>query len=107
MASRRREQAVGDLVAGALSDLGVPSARVTARLRGAWEQASDAAWRAEARLQRLQGGVLEVAVRSAALRQELAQFHASRLLATLRAALPDLPLVGVRFVPEPSPEAAR
>jgi hypothetical protein len=56
------------------------------------------AWRPHVRLARLQGGVLEVAVASAPLREELAQFHAPRLLAVLRQALPDTTLVGLRFV---------
>lgn len=106
MRARKREQAVSDLVSSALSDLGVPSARVTARLRSAWEQASDPGWRGEARLLRIQGGVLEVAVRSAPLRQELVQFQAERLLSVLRSALPDVPLIGLRFVPDAT-EAAR
>jgi hypothetical protein len=45
----------------------------------------------------LDGGVLVVAVSSSALREELAQYHRARLLDVLKTALPDLPLVGIRF----------
>ena len=98
MRGRRREQAVGDLVSAALKDLGVPPARVAAPLAAAFDRALDPAWRGQVQLERLQGGILEVGVASASLREELAQFHASRLLSVLRAAVPDTPLVQLRFV---------
>jgi len=99
---RREPRAVGDLVSGALKDLGVPSMRVTERLRTAWATASEESWRERTRLRRLEGGVLEVGVSSAVLRDELANFHKDRLLAVLRAALPDVPLIGMRFVTDPA-----
>lgn len=97
---RRRSQArpAGAFVSAALKDLGVVPARVAAPLEAAWNQLADPAWRPHVRLERMQGGVLEVAVTSAPLREELAQFHAPRLLAVLRQALPDTTLVGLRFV---------
>jgi hypothetical protein len=95
---RRREQAVGDLVSGALKDLGVPPMRVSAPLAAAFERALEPAWRGQVRLERLQGGVLEVGVSSASLRQELAQYHATRLLSVLRQAVPDVTCVQLRFV---------
>ena len=98
---RREPKVVGDLMAGALRDLGVPSMRVTQKLRTAWERSTEDAWRGRTRLRRLEGGVLEVGVNSAALRDELANFHKDRLLAVLRAALPDVPLIGMRFVTDP------
>ena len=88
-------------MSGALKDLGVPSMRVTEKLRSAWSDAADESWRDETRLRRLEGGVLEVGVRSAALRDELVNFHKDRLLAVLRTALPEVPLIGVRFVADP------
>lgn len=98
MRGRRRERSVRELVSGALEDLGVASAPVSAAVAGAWARAAEPAWKPHARPARLQGGVLEVAVSSAALREELAQFHAARLLTVLRAALPDMTLAGLRFV---------
>ena len=95
-------KAVGDLLSGALRDLGVPSVRVTEKLRAAWSAAADEAWRERARLRRLEGGVLEVGVTSASLRDELTNFHRDRLLAVLRTALPDVPLIGLRFVADPA-----
>jgi len=93
---------VGDLIGGALRELGVPSARVTERLRRAWAVASEEAWQPHTCLRRLEGGVLDIGVSSAALRDELANFHKDRLLAVLRAALPDVPLIGLRFVTDPA-----
>ena len=98
MPKRSQARPAGAFVSGALKDLGVLPARVSARLEEAWSQVAQPAWRPHVRLTRLQGGVLEVAVASAPLREELAQFHAPRLLAVLREALPDTTLVGLRFV---------
>ncbi|MFM8980866.1 MAG: DciA family protein, partial [Planctomycetia bacterium] len=98
MRGRRREQQVGSLVSAALQGLGLPSQRVSAALQAAFEQALEPSWRGQARLERLQGGVLDVGVASAALREEIAQFHAPRLLAVLRAACPDVPLVRLRVL---------
>jgi len=93
---------VGDLVGGALRSLGVPSARLTDALRRAWGRAADEAWRDRTRLRRIEGGVLDVGVSSEALRAELTNFHRDRLLAVMRAALPDVPLIGLRFVTDPA-----
>ena len=99
MAKRKRRDAVlvGDLVSGALKDLGMPSARLTRRVTQAWERACDASWRARTVPLSLNGGVLQIGVTSAALQQELSQFHRTRILAVLKAALPDVPLIAVRF----------
>lgn len=94
---RTRAIVVGDLLGGALRELGMPSARVTARVQAAWDRAADPTWRGDATPATLEGGVLGIEVRSAALREELAQFHRARLLDVLRAALPEIPLVGIRF----------
>lgn len=96
---RRTGQAVGALVSRALKDLGVPSARVSAAVEEAWARAASPAWRRVAKPSRLLGGVLEVTVSSAPLREELAQFHTARLLTVLRQALPDTTLLGLRFMP--------
>ena len=88
---------MGDLVGGALRDLGVPSRRITKQVMEAWALAADPAWRDDTEPASLIGGVLTISVGSSALRQELAQFHGERLLAVLRAALPSVPLVGLRF----------
>lgn len=109
MRGRRREQQVGTLVSAALRGLGVPSQRVTAALQQAFDEAIDPAWRGHVRLEALQAGVLDVGVSSAALREEIAQFHAPRLLAVLRAACPDVPLARLRVLsaaPSGAPPAA-
>jgi len=99
---RREPKPVGDLVSGALKDLGVPSMRVTAKLSAAWAAVAEETWRSHTRLRRIEGGVLEVGVSSPSLRDELANFHKDRLLAVLRTALPDVPLISVRFVADPA-----
>ena len=88
---------IGDSVDGALRALGVPSQASTRRVRDAWERLAEPAWRGLAAPSRVVNGTLIVTVESAPLRQDLAQFHAERLLAALRAALPDEPIVGLRF----------
>ena len=93
---------VRDLVPGALKDLGIPSSRITQQIRTAWDVAADDAWQDEATPRRLEGGVLEIGVRSAALRDELANFHAERLLQVLQTALPNMPLIAVRFIADPA-----
>ncbi len=93
-----RARPVDELVGSALRSLGVPSAKVTEKLDRAWQEACEDGWRDLTSLRRLEGGVLEVAVASEALRDELTNFHRVRLLAVLRAALPDVPLVGIRFL---------
>ncbi len=93
----RTARPVGDYLGPALRALGMPSKKLTSRLIAAWEQASDPSWEHEARPDRFVGGVLVVAVDSAALRDELAQFHRARLLDVLKTALPGVSLVGIRF----------
>ena len=99
---RRGPRPVADLVGGALRSLGVPSAKVTDSLRRAWRAAADDGWRDHTRLRRIQGGILDIGVSSEALRAELTNFHRDRLLAVLRAALPDVPLIALRFVTDPA-----
>ncbi len=82
----------------ALKGLGLPPTRVSAPLQSAFDGALDPAWRGQVRLERLQAGVLDVSVFSAALKDELAQFHGARLLAVLREAVPSVPLTRVRFL---------
>jgi hypothetical protein len=94
---RRSAQPVGDLLGPALRELGMPSKRLTGRVLRAWEQVAEPGWRNKARPDRLVGGVLVVQVTSASLRDELAQYHRARLLEVLKTALPDVPLVGIRF----------
>ena len=89
---------VGDLVPGALRQLGVPSRPVTRRVVAAWEAGTESAWRGRAAPTRLQGGNLFVAVDSTPLRHELTQFHGPRLLSMLQALLPEDSLVALRFV---------
>jgi hypothetical protein len=88
---------LGDLVTGALRSLGVPSRAATTRMREAWAAIADPAWAGKASPTRLVGGTFVVTVSSAPLREELAQFHAARLLEALRRILPDVPLAALRF----------
>jgi len=88
---------VGDLVTGALRSLGVPSRAASRRVLDAWAALADAAWRGKAAPTRLVGGTLVVGVSSAPLREELAQFHAARLLDAMRRSLPETPLTAIRF----------
>lgn len=93
-------RAIGELVTGALRGLGVPSRAVSRRLQAAWIDVADPAWAGRARPVRCVGGALVVGVSSAPLRLELAEFHAERLLAALRARLPDDPITSLRFAPD-------
>jgi hypothetical protein len=95
---RKAVVAAGDLVPGALREMGVASERVTSRVRDAWARAADPAWEGQAAPVNLVGGVLVVEVGSASLREELSQFHRERLLRVLQAGLEGVPIVALRFV---------
>jgi hypothetical protein len=96
---RRGPIRVDAVVPSALRSLGVASVRATKAVRAAWEAAADPSWRGVAEPEELVGGWLVIGVASAALREELAQFHRARLLDVLKTALPNVPIVGLRFVP--------
>ncbi len=102
----RKPKKAGDLVSGVLRDIGVPSQRIGTVIAGAWVNVCEPAWIEETKLRRLEGGVLEIGVRSAALRDELTHFHRDRLLEVMRVALPDVALIGMRFVPETNDRGA-
>ncbi len=93
----RKPRPVGDLLGSALKSLGLPSRAVSERVRNAWNLAAEPAWANVTRPIAIEGGVLRVGVASAALRQELTNFHAPRLMRVLLRALPDTPLVALRF----------
>jgi hypothetical protein len=99
---RRQAIRAGELVAGALKEMGVPSRAVGERLTQAWSQACDPSWVAHTRVRSHLGGVMEVAVDSASLREELAQFHRERLLGVLQTSMSGFPLIGIRFTLEGS-----
>jgi hypothetical protein len=88
---------IRDVLPSALRALGVAPKAVSRRVAAAWKTASEGAWAGRAVPDRLLGGTLFVRVSSAPLRQELAQFHAARLLTVLGALLPDDPIVALRF----------
>jgi hypothetical protein len=94
----RDPKRAGDLVAAALKDLGLPSRRISDRLRRVWAMVADPAWADRVRLRSFDGGILEVGVDSAPLREELVQFHRERLLEAVQTALGEVPVVGLRFV---------
>ncbi len=98
--SVRKSQRAGDLVSKVLRDMGVPSQRIGTAVARAWENVCEPAWLEATELRRLEGGVLEIGVRSSVLRDELTHFHKDRLLDVLRVALPDVVLIGLQFVPE-------
>ncbi|MFV1957978.1 MAG: DciA family protein [Planctomycetota bacterium] len=89
---------VADLLGPALRSLGMPSHALSQRVLAAWDQAVDPSWRSQLRPDRFVGGVLIVSVSSPSLCQELTLFHRDRLLDLLRAALPGVTLVGLRFL---------
>ena len=90
---------IGDSVRGALRSLGVPSRAASSRVRAAWATVAEPAWAGLVEPRRLTGGVLSIAVGPAALRHDLAQYHSARLLESLRRALPEEPIVALRFEP--------
>ena len=90
-------RSVSDLVAGALRDLGVPSRRITKQLEDAWRGVAEPAWLPYCRLRRFNAGILEISVSSSALCEELENFHRERIRQLLTVALPDLPVVALRF----------
>ena len=88
---------IGESVSGALRALGMPTRAASRRVMTAWTTAADPAWRGRAAPARLIGGTLVVEVSSASLREELAQFHAARLLEVMKRLLPEEPIVAIRF----------
>lgn len=102
----RTPRALGDLLGPALKSLGLPSRRAGERLCRAWALASDPAWKGLTQPLGIEGGVLRVGVSSSALRHELTGFHADRLLRVLQRALPDTPLVALRFEASADPFGA-
>lgn len=99
----RRPRPLSDLLPATLKALGLPSAAATERYARAWALAADPAWVDRTRLRSLEGGVLTIGVASAPLKSELENFHRPRLLQVLKAALPNSPLVGLRFVADAVP----
>jgi hypothetical protein len=97
-AGARRATPLSSLLPGVLASLGVASETVSRQVRAAWDLAADPAWRGRAEPLSVSGGWLLVAVPSSSLRQELSQFHRERLFRVVQAALPSVPLVGIRFV---------
>ena len=98
---------IGESVDGALRALGVPSRALSRRVRDAWDGLADPAWHGLAAPSRVVAGTLVIVVESAPLRHDLAQFHAERLLSSLKEALPDDAIVGLRFEAGRAREASR
>ncbi len=94
----RGPRQAGDVLPSALRSLGVPSARITTKVQAAWQAVAEESWRDHTELKRLTGGVLEIGVGPSTLRDELTHYHRDRVLTVLRTALPDVPLIAVRFV---------
>jgi len=72
-------------------------------LHEAWAGVCEPAWRDRTWLVGHEGGVLRIGVSSAALREELVQYHAARLLELMRTSMPDVALAALRFVVEDRP----
>jgi hypothetical protein len=97
-ARKRGPRQVGEFVSSALRDLGLPSRSVSTRLVRAWSMVCEPAWSTYTHVRRYEGGVLEIGVTSAPLREELVHFHQDRLLGLIQTALTELPVVALRFV---------
>jgi hypothetical protein len=82
----------------ALRGMGLPSRAQARRFFEAWARVADASWAGRASPVSLQRGTLLIGVSSAPLRDELARFHAERLLGELHRLLPDDRVIAVRFV---------
>lgn len=91
-------RAIGQVLPTAMRGLGLPPRALVHRVEEAWKAVADPAWAARTRIVALQHGTLLVGVASAPLRDELARFHAERLLEAMRARLTKDPLVALRFV---------
>lgn len=89
---------MSELIGPTLRALGLPSKAASERLRRAWSVVADPVWVQRTAIHRIEGGVLDVAVASSSLRHELSAWHGQRLLAAMREALPEVPLVALRFV---------
>ena len=100
---RRGPQKVDQFLASALRDLGVPSQKLGKTLHLAWAGVCEPAWRNRTWLVGHEGGVLKIGVSSAALREELVQYHAERLLGLMRTSMPSVSLAALRFVVDDRP----
>lgn len=93
----RGPETLGDILSRLFISRGWGRKSERLRLEAAWQAAIEPAWREATRVAGLRRGVLEVEVRTAALLQELSQFHRRRLLAALRQSLPGLTIADLRF----------
>jgi predicted nucleic acid-binding Zn ribbon protein len=91
-------RAIGDVLPSTLRGMGVPSRAQAQRVRTAWAGVADPAWADRTEPVSLSHGTLFVAVDSASLRDQLAQFEVKRLLDAVGRALPMERVVALRFV---------
>ncbi len=89
---------IGDVVPAAIRGMALPPRAQVHRIQEAWTRVADPAWGARAVPVSLSHGTLFVGVSSASLRDELARFHAERLLRALVTQLPTDRVVALRFV---------
>ena len=89
---------VGEVLPAALRGMALPSRAQVHRIREAWDRVAEPAWAGRATPVSLSHGTLFVGVASAALRDELARFHAERLPRALATALPSDRVLALRFV---------
>lgn len=89
---------IGDVVPAAIRGMALPPRAQVHRIQEAWTRVADPSWGARAVPVSLSHGTLFVGVSSASLRDELARFHAERLLRALATQLPTDRVVALRFV---------
>ncbi|MFO0934095.1 MAG: DUF721 domain-containing protein [Planctomycetota bacterium] len=89
---------IGDVVPAAIRGMALPPRAQVHRIQEAWARVADPSWGARAVPVSLSHGTLFVGVSSASLRDELARFHAERLLRALATQLPTDRVVALRFV---------
>lgn len=91
-------RAIGEVLPAAMRGMGLPSRAVVHRVVAAWSEVVGPAWASRTTPLSLANGTLFIGVPSAPLRDELARFHAERLLAELSARLPLDRVAALRFV---------
>ena len=94
--AQRQPKRAADVVADIVQRRGYARQRTAAAWEQAWKDAAGDYWRKFTRAAKVQRGVLEVIVANSLVAQELG-FEKERLLASVRAAAPQLCIRDIRF----------
>lgn len=94
---RRGPRPLGDLLGELFAARGYSRVQATGAVEAAWAEAVGAPADTQTRVQGVRHGILTVAVAHPALLEELAAFRKAELLTALRAALPTVRLLDLRF----------